>query len=169
MSDTTTEVAVPASDDIEARKARTEELKALGFDPKNPSHRAAVKIADKYGLDLALKEVVVIDGKGAYITRDGLLAVAHRSGVLDGIVVEEETDTETHWTARVSVFRTDMTHPFTYRGRYPHGGSNKAYGPEMAVKCAEVMALRRAFRVTGAPTREEAWDDEHDGGEEYGS
>lgn len=151
---TSTEVDTTDAERLE----RTAELKALGWDPRNPAHRVAVKLADRWGLDLLAHELVVIPGKGAYVTRDGLLTIAHRSGELDGITVDEEGDDSTHWWAVVSVFRKDMAHPFTYRGRYPHKGGNAAYGPEMAVKCAEVMSLRRAFRVTGMPTLEEAWD-----------
>jgi len=57
------------------------------------------------------------------------------------------------------VWRKDMKRPFTYRGRYPKKGGNSQYGPEMAVKCAEVMALRRAFNVTGIAAADERWDD----------
>lgn len=144
--------------DTEARIERTRMLKAVGFDPKNPVHRAAVEVANKYGLDPLLKHVIVLDGRGIYVTRDGLLSVAHRSGELDGIVLEDEGEDDTGWWAIVSVYRKDMGHPFRYRGRYPRKGSNARYGPEMAVKCAEVMALRRAFQVTGIATLEEQWD-----------
>jgi hypothetical protein len=144
--------------ELEARRARTEELKALGFDPRNPAHRVAVKIADELGLNLLLKELVVIPGKGAYVTRDGLLSLAHKSGVLDGIVLEDQGATEDHWYAVVSVYRKDMSHPFRYPGRYPMNGSNKLYGPEMAIKAAESMALRRAFRITGVVSQDEAYE-----------
>jgi len=145
-------------EELEARRARTAELKALGFDPNNASHRVAVKVADRYGLDLLLKELIVIAGKGAYITRDGLLSIAHRSGQLDGIVLDEQGKDDTHWYAIVSVYRKDMQYPFRYPGRYPFKGSNKEYGPEMAIKVAESMALRRAFRITGVATLDETWE-----------
>lgn len=142
----------------EDRVARTAELKALGFDPKNPAHRVAVKIAERYELDLLMKELIVIPGKGAYITRDGLLSIAHRSGQLDGITLDEQGETESHWWAIVSVFRKDMQYPFRYPGRYPMDGKNKEYGPEMAIKAAESMALRRAFRIGGIPSVEEVYE-----------
>jgi hypothetical protein len=101
----------------------------------------------------------MIEGR-AYITRDGLLHVAHRSGVLDGIEVTPPTLDEDgkFWRSTCSVFRRDMTRPFTYPGRYPATGGNAKYAPEMAVKVGEVAALRRAFDVS-APTLEERWDD----------
>jgi len=127
----------------------------LGLNPRDPKSHAVVAVCDRYGLDPILKHVVVIPKGGVYITRDGLLHVAHMSGALDGIVVEEEGETETEWWCRVSVYRKDMRFPFRYKGRYSKAGSNKSYGPEMALKCAEALALRRAFDVTGLPVLEE--------------
>src|SRR5690606_9183938 len=98
---------------------------------------------------------IVLPKGGVYITRDGLLHIAHRSGQLDGIVVEQEptlSDDGREWVARVSVYRRDMRHPFTFPGRYPVNGGNAAYAQEMAMKAAEAHALRRAFDVTGLPT-----------------
>jgi len=134
----------------------SEILKAIGINDRDPKAQAAVLVCQKYGFDPLLKHVVLIQGS-IYVTRDGLLSVAHRSGKLDGIVVENQTSDQTHYIAKVSVHRKDMSYPFTYLGRYPKGGSNKLYGPEMAVKCAEVMALRRAFDVSLC-AREEMWD-----------
>ena len=138
----------------------SEILKAIGINDRDPKAQAAVLVCQKYGFDPLLKHVILIQG-AIYVTRDGLLSVAHRSGKLDGIVVLAQGKDATHYTATVSVYRKDMTHPFTYVGRYPIGGSNKLYGPEMAVKCAEVMALRRAFDVSLC-AREEMWDQGED-------
>lgn len=133
-------------------------LKAVGLDRVPPEQRElALAIADRYGLDLMLKHIVLIQGR-PYITRDGLLHVAHRSGVFDGIEVTDPELRDTHWHARATVYRTDMSRGFTYSGRYPaKGGGNAAFAPEMATKVAEVMALRRAFDVS-APVMEERWD-----------
>src|SRR5690606_28978397 len=93
-----------------------------------------------------------------YVTRDGLLHVAHKSGVFDGIeVVNGPTLDGDYWHAKVTVYRSDMSRGITYPGRYPRNGGNKRYAPEMAIKVAEVMALRRAFDVAVA-TVEEQWD-----------
>ena len=132
-------------------------LQALNLNPRDPKVQALILVCQTYGLDPILKHAVLISGN-LYVTRDGLLAVAHRSGDLDGIVVEDEGETADEWWAKVSVYRKGVTHPFTYRGRYAKSGTQKKYGPEMAVKCAEVMALRRAFGVTGIATVEEQWD-----------
>lgn len=136
-------------------------LKAVGLDRVPPEQRElAMAIADRYGLDLLLKHLVLVDGR-PYITRDGLLHIAHRSGAFDGMEVTDPTivdiGPEKCWTARCSVYRRDMTRPFTYAGRYPTKGGNQRFAPEMAVKVSEVMALRRAFDVS-APVLEERWD-----------
>ena len=132
--------------------------KYLGLDPRDPKSHAIVAVARQYGLDPVLKHVIVIPNGGVYITRDGLLHVAHKSGQLDGIVVEQEptlSEDKKEWVARVSVYRRDMTHPFTFPGRYPVGGRNREYAQEMALKAAEAHALRRAFNVAGLPIEEE--------------
>ena len=155
----TTDIAT--IDEHEAKR-KAALVKAIGFDRLPPEQREiAYEYARQYDLDLLLRHVVIVEGK-PYITRDGLLHVAHRSGVLDGI---EVTDPELvklegvgeFWRARASVYRKDMSRPFVYQGRYPAKGGNTRFAPEMAVKVAEVMALRRAFDVS-APVIEERWD-----------
>jgi hypothetical protein len=132
-------------------------LKAVGLDRVSPEQRElALNIANRYELDLMLKHLVMVDGR-PYITRDGLLHVAHRSGQLDGIECTDPVLADGYWRASCSVYRKDMSRPFTYSGRYPENGSNKKFAPEMATKVAEVMALRRAFDVA-APAAEERWD-----------
>lgn len=127
----------------------------LGLNPARKESHAVVAVCDRYGFDPLLKHVIVIPGQGVYITRDGLLNVAHRSEQLDGIVIEEEGENDQEWWAVATVYRKDMKHGFRYKGRYSKAGKNRAYGPEMATKCAEAHALRRAFDVTGLPIVEE--------------
>lgn len=133
-------------------------LTYLGLNPSDPKSQAAVSVAQRYDLDPVLKHVIVIPKGGVYITRDGLLHIAHRSGQLDGIVVEQEptlSEDGREWVCRVSVYRKDMGHPFTFPGRYPAAGGNRDYPQEMALKAAEAHALRRAFDVTGLPVVDE--------------
>jgi hypothetical protein len=132
-------------------------LRAVGLDRVSAEQRElALNIAKRYELDLLLKHLVMVDGR-PYITRDGLLHVAHRSGQLDGIETTDAILADGFWRASCSVYRKDMSRPFTYSGRYPENGNNKKFAPEMAVKVAEVMALRRAFDVA-APAADERWD-----------
>jgi hypothetical protein len=133
-------------------------LKAVGLDRLAPEQRElALNLARRYELDLLLKHLVLIEGR-AYVTRDGLLHIAHRSGVFDGMEASEPVLDGEFWRATCSVYRRDMSRPFTYPGRYPAKGGNQKYAPEMATKVAEVAALRRAFDVS-APTAEERWDE----------
>lgn len=133
-------------------------LKSLGLNPRDPSTQALLLVCERYNLDPLLKHLVLIKNN-AYVTRDGYLAVAHRSGQFDGMEVLEQGENQTHYTAKVAVYRRDMSRPFAYTGRYPKSGQMAAqYGPEMAVKVAEVQALRRAFNVTGISAADEMWD-----------
>jgi hypothetical protein len=132
-------------------------LKTLNLNPSDPKTQALLLICKRYGLDPLLKHVVLIGGR-PYVTRDGYLHIAHSSGKFDGIEIVDEGIEESYWWARASVYRKDMARPFTYKGRYPKKGGNAQYGPEMAIKCAEVMAMRRAFNVTGIGAAEERWD-----------
>lgn len=135
----------------------------LGLNPRDPKSRAVVAVCRRYSFDPLLKHVIVIPKGGVYVTRDGLLNAAHRSGQFDGMVVEQDPaldEQSREWVARVSVYRKDMRFPFTYPGRYPADGGNKQYAPEMALKCAEAHALRRAFDITGLPTLDEQKADE---------
>ena len=154
-------LVVPEEQETE-RKRKVALLKAIGLDRVAPEERElALAIAKRYDLDLLLKHLVLIQGR-AYITRDGLLHIAHRSEQFDGIETTEPAIREFEglgkfWTAEATVYRKDMSHGFRYGGRYPLTGKNKDFGPEMAVKVSEVMALRRAFDVA-MPTLEERWD-----------
>lgn len=146
--------------------------KAIGLDKATPEQRElALAWAGRYGLDLLLRHIVLIEGK-PFITRDGLLHVAHRSERLNGIVVTRQPEIVTYpdgeyWTAEVQVWRNDMSQPFTFPGRYPVKRMEwrnrervlvvAQYGPEMAIKTAESMSLRRAFDVA-APVAEERID-----------
>lgn len=133
-------------------------LRHLKLNPNDPATQALLLVCDRYGLDPLLKHMVLIQGR-PYVTRDGYLHLAHQSGQLDGIEVLDEGEEDAHLWARVAVYRKDMSRPFVYKGRYPKAGGNKDYGPEMAIKCAEVAALRRAFNVTGIGAADEKWDD----------
>ena len=138
-------------------------LAALNLDPRDPNTQALVLTCQRYNLDPLLKHAVLIQ-KALYVTRDGLIHIAHTSGVFDGIEVEMLEESPTHYIARAKVWRKDMGRPFVYQGRYPkagRGGPGAQYGPEMAEKVAECRALRRAFAI-GLCSREETWEDIED-------
>jgi hypothetical protein len=159
---------------VELTEVRVDEkaiLKHLKLDPNDVATQALLLTCRRYNLDPLLRHALLVEGR-LYITRDGLLHVAHSSHQLDGVEVIEQSETQSHWIAKVAVHRKDMSHPFTYVGRYPkvrkvwkgQGNQRKLveedhpYGPEMAVKTAEVMGLRRAFDVS-VTAAEEMWDE----------
>ena len=135
-------------------------LAYLGLDPARPEVHALVLLCRRYRLDPLLGHAAVIAANGGakpYITRDGMLEIAHRSGRLDGIVVDEERQSEHGWSATVSVWRKDMSHPFTYKGGcgLDEPQAEQGNGAEMALARAERRALRRAFAIP-------AYDDNDD-------
>ncbi len=153
----TTETRLPATTQGTPERRELALLKAIGLDKADPAQRElALAIADRYGLDLMLKHLVLVEGR-PYLTRDGLLHIAHRSGQLDGIEVTVPELEAGFWRASCTVWRKDMSRGFTYAGRYPEKGGNARFAPEMATKVAESMALRRAFDVS-APAADERWD-----------
>lgn len=119
-------------------------LNALGFNPRDPKVQALALVAQRYNLDLILKQVFLIQGT-VYVSHAGLLSVAHRSGQLDGIEVEI-TEEPTKWIATARVYRKDMTKPFTYTDECLK--NEKVQSPrKRAITRAERNALRRAFDV----------------------
>lgn len=138
-------------------KLRAALIRALGLQKAEPEIlELTFAIATRYGLDPMLRHIVIIEGR-PFVTRDGLLDIAHRSGQFDGISVSEPWIDGSYIRAKATVWRKDMSHPFEYVGRYPKQGGNARYNEEMAIKVGESMALRRAFRVS-APVVEERWD-----------
>ena len=123
-----------------------------------------VSICDMYGLEPLLKHLVLING-APYITRDGLLHVAHRSGNFDGIEVEYHQAQNGEWSATCTVWRKNSQRPIRYTAfeseHKPKDASRSAWGQyprAMLGKCAEVMALRRAFDVSLGAVEELGYD-----------
>ena len=125
-------------------------LQALGIDPKDVKALAAVLVCQRYDLDPLLKHMQIVKDN-IYITRDGFLHVAHRSGVFDGMELIDEGETETYYYAKVAVYRKDMTRPFVAVARCKK--DERVFGDpwDMAVTRAERRALKRAFDVAGLP------------------
>jgi hypothetical protein len=129
-------------------------LRYLGYNPNDVATRALVLVARRYQLDPMIGEIQLIQtrvGARVYVTRDGMIAFAHRSGQLDGIVVDDERRSSTNdgWTAYVSVWRKDCSHPFTYGAQCKdtEPQAKAGNGPEMALARAERRALKRAFAI----------------------
>jgi len=113
-------------------------------------------ICQRYDLDPLLKHVVLIKGN-IYVTRDGLLHVAHQSGQLNGMHVTLGKD-DFGMFAECTIYRRDMAHPFTYRvyrDEYDSKtGAWRTHPRAMLIKTAEVFTLRRAFDVALTPIEE---------------
>lgn len=134
----------------EGKVKATAILRAVGIDPTNVHHQAALLVAQRYDLDPLMGHVLVLpNGNKPYISRDGYLHIAHRSGDLDGIEVVDEWETDTHYFAKVTVWRKSMSRGFTFRGKC---GKKEHKDPEsMALTRAERRALKRAFNIADDP------------------
>jgi len=118
-----------------------------------------------YNLNPLLKEIWFVKSQGRgpniFTSRDGYLKIAHASGKLDGIesrVIED--DKGKPYKAFCTVWRKDMSHPFTSEVKFseyynPNSDAWRKYPSAMLIKVAEVFALRRAFAISGLVTREE--------------
>lgn len=152
MTDETT----PAlADQVFEDANRAAVLRLLGLDPRKPEAHALLLIADRYDLDPLLREVELVATRGVlrpYISRAGMLKIAHRSGFLDGIVTDElrRNSTADGWTAYVSVWRKDCAHPFRMGAQCKDDErqSKEGYGPEQALARATRRALVLAFAIS---------------------
>ena len=161
--------SVPApSRDAEQKARLAQLLKTLILrDATDEQIELVLRICNRYGFDPLLRHVAIIGGQ-LYVTRDGLLHLAHASGKLDGIEVEAHRDDDGEWIATARVYRKDMSRPFVYSAHQaehevPQSRAWQKAPRAMTVKCAEVMALRRAFAVA-LPGAEEVGFGEDDTG-----
>jgi phage recombination protein Bet len=142
-----------------------------------PEFKLLMYMASTYGLDPLLKQIWAVkrnDNSPALIFagRDGMLAIAHRSGQFDGMnsgVVYEKKTTDagklTEKTINVpvsawcEVWRKDMHHSF--KTEVPFSEYNTGYSvwksnpSAMILKVAESVCLRKAFSVSGLYCPEE--------------
>jgi hypothetical protein len=88
-----------------------EVLSLLGL--SGPKHHIQLlfQLGEKYQLDILTKEITLIPGKGPFVGVWGRLHVAHRSGKLDGLEMDEEWETDKHYCVRTIVWRKDMSRP----------------------------------------------------------
>ena len=140
--------------DRQRQLAIEQTLKYLGLETGSVQAQALVLVCKRYDLDPLLGHIDIIktkNGPRIYVSRDGMIEVAHRSGVFDGITVDEERRNSDNdgWTAYVSVWRKDMAHPFRYGAQCQDSEpqAKDGNGPAMALARAERRALRRAFNI----------------------
>lgn len=136
---------------IAAPKCTDDEFKLLLYQAKT------------YGLDPLVKQIWAVkyqDGRPAsiFVGRDGLLAIAHRSGMFDGMESGTKTiDGKLYGWAKV--YRKDMRVAFGVEvsaKEYNRSmGTWNTHPETMIQKVAESQALRRAFSISGIYTPEE--------------
>ena len=124
--------------------------------------KVAFAICQRYGLDPILKHVVIIGGN-AYITRDGLLQVAHDSGIPFSITFGEPTERQNPYSGEKDIYLSATLHRQNHPdfsaglwfGEYATGkGAWKTHPAAMHQKVVEVYLLRRGFNVSMTPVDE---------------
>lgn len=118
-----------------------------------------LELARKYKLDPFARQIYCTK-VGIIISRDGLLAIAHRSGDFDGMQTTFEHDEKGNIISSTTrVWRKLISHPFeetAYWSEYARDTEvwNK-YKHAMMQKCSERMALSKAYAITGLYAEEE--------------
>jgi phage recombination protein Bet len=125
-------------------------------------------MANTYGLDPLLKQIWAVKRNAntpalIFAGRDGMLAIAHRSGHFDGmqsgVVYEGAGEDKKPVSAWCEIWRNDMTHSF--KTDVPFSEYNTGYSvwktnpSAMILKVAESVCLRKAFSVSGLYCPEE--------------
>jgi hypothetical protein len=110
--------------------------------------RLVVLLAQRYGLDPALRHVEVIPHRNrppsVYITADGWRYIADRSGDWTGLTFTDVSRGGSGWRATAHVWKRGAKHPF--EGRAGCGDAEQVEDPEaMAMTRATRRALRNAF------------------------
>lgn len=137
------------SDNLPAVRATSngEVLELLGLKADHIHSRALLLLADRYGLDPLLKEIVVIPGRGPFVGVRGAISVALRSGLLDGLEADDTWETDSHWCVRCIVWRKDMRHPAAKVIGRVAKNEKKEWPLEIARARAIRAALSYAFNI----------------------
>lgn len=132
----------------------------------DPEFKILVATARLLGLNPMLKQIWCVKNKNRpedpaqiYASRDGLIAIAHRSGQFDGMqsgVKKNDAGEEIGWCR---IWRRDMSHPFEaeiLRSEYDLKRNLWLSKPQtMTAKVAEAHCLRKAFDICGVYTPDE--------------
>ncbi|MGM8838355.1 recombinase RecT [Thermus sp. 93170] len=159
---------------IEKKENKVVELARKKFFSGVPDEDVALAlmVAKKYGLDPLLRHVVLIPGGrngryNVYITRDGLLHVAHASGRAWSLEVGEPERRENPYTGKPDIYLKGRLRVVDQEGREQvfdggvwfseyaqKGGAWSTHPAAMHQKVLEVYLLRRAFDVALTPVEE---------------
>lgn len=121
-----------------------------------------IQLSKTYKLDPFTRQIWAVkygqNPAQIFCGRDGYLAIAHRSGVFDGMESGTRTEGE-NLVGWCRVYRRDMSHPFSvevYASEYSTGRNLWKDKPRtMIQKVAEAQCLRRAFSISGLYSPEE--------------
>ena len=162
MSDlpATTSTAVPATYDREKLQL-IRDMCAKGA--TDNEFLVMMELANRYQLDPFARQIWLVKYGDSpaqiFCGRDGYLAIAHRSGVFDGMDAGADKDAEGQLYGWCKVWRKDMSHPFevrVYASEYSTGKNLWKDKPRtMIQKVAEAQCLRRAFSISGLYSPEE--------------
>ena len=122
-----------------------------------------IELANRYQLDPFSRQIWLVKYGDSpaqiFAGRDGYLAIAHRSGVFDGMEADAAKDADGEIYGWCRVWRKDMSHPFevkVYASEYSTGKNLWKDKPRtMIQKVAEAQCLRRAFSISGLYSPEE--------------
>jgi phage recombination protein Bet len=133
-----------------------------------PEFKLLMYMANTYGLDPLLKQIWAVKRNESqpaliFAGRDGMLAIAHRSGHFDGmqsgVIYEGAGKDKKPVSAWCEIWRNDMSHSFKTEvpfSEYNTGFSVWKTNPSaMILKVAEAVCLRKAFSVSGLYAPEE--------------
>lgn len=141
----------------------------IAKDCTEPEFKMMMYMAGQYGLDPLLKQIWAVKRNEKspaviFVGRDGMLAIAHRSGQFDGMrswveYAPEDTGRKIPVVGHCEVWRKDMSHSFKtevlfseYEQPVPMSGYKGLWQTKpsvMIVKVAESVCLRKAFVVCG--------------------
>lgn len=127
-----------------------------------------IELARRYRLDPFSRQIWAIkygnNPAQIFVGRDGLLAIAHRTGVFDGLEsgIRVNGNSISAWAR---VYRRDMSHPFEDEVFLEEYSTNqnlwKTKPKTMLQKVAEAHVLRKAFSISGLYSPEEVPDAEY--------
>lgn len=101
----------PNSLAIYTPEKQQEIVELMGFKGTQQHTALLFQLAEHYQLDPLTKEIALIPGKGPFIGVWGRLHIAHRSGMLDGLEMDDEEEDDRHYKVRCIVWRKDQQRP----------------------------------------------------------
>ncbi len=151
---------------FEATPANLELVKqTIAKNATNEELTLFMHLATKYNLDPFAKEIWFLkykqtDTPQIYVSRDGYLKYAQQSGKLDGLksyTVEDDKGNPVKGVCEI--YHKDMKYPVKAEIKVSEYKQNSPvwnkYPSAMAIKVAEVFALKRAFGLNGVVTEDE--------------